>query len=102
MNEKQRPIPGQLANCEVCGKRFTVTPYSKTGPDGGLLCADCSRKQTDGGKKGPAKKRSSGLGRRQNQSKLLDGFAIPGARSLLETCIKVGLERTADDRASDY
>lgn len=88
MNEKQRPIPGQLANCEICGKRFTVTPYSKAGPDGGLLCADCSKKQTDGSKKGPAKKRNSGLGRRQNQSKLLDGFAIPGARSLLETCIK--------------
>ncbi|KAJ5777076.1 hypothetical protein N7520_000322 [Penicillium odoratum] len=88
MDEKERPKPGQLANCEVCGKRFTVTPYSKTGFDGGLLCADCSKKHTDGDKKGPAKKRSSGPARRQNQSKILDGIALPGAPSLLETCIK--------------
>ena len=89
MNEKQRPNPGQLENCEICGKRFTVTAYSKAGPSGGLLCADCSKKHTNGEKKAPAKKRSSGIGRRQNQSNLLDGIALLGARSLLETCIKV-------------
>jgi DNA repair protein RAD7 len=89
MNEKQRPNPGQLDNCEICGKRFTVTAYSKTGPNGGLLCADCSKKHVDGGKKGPAKKSSSGIGRRKNQSNLLDGMASHGTQSLLETCIKV-------------
>lgn len=89
MNEKQRPNPGQLDNCELCGKRFTVTAYSKTGPTGGLLCADCSKKHADGGKKAPAKKRSSGIGRRQNQSNLLDGMSPHGTQSLLETCIKV-------------
>lgn len=88
MNEKQRPIPGQLENCEICGKRFTVTAYSKTGPSGGLLCADCTKKHVDGDSKGP-KKRSSGLGRRQNQSNLLDGMKPYGTQSLLETCIKV-------------
>lgn len=89
MNEKQRPNPGQLENCDICGKRFTVTAYSKTGPNGGLLCADCSKKHVDGDKKGPAKKRSSGIGRRQNQSNLLDGLTPHGTQSLLETCIKV-------------
>lgn len=89
MNEKQRPTPGQLENCEICGKRFTVTPYSKTGPNGGLLCAECSKNHVDGDKKAPPKKHSSGIGRRQNQSNLLDGLASQGAQSLLETCIKV-------------
>lgn len=89
MDEKQRPIPGQLGNCEICSKRFTVTAYSKTGPNGGLLCADCSKEHVDGDKKGPAKKRSSGIGRRQNQSNLLDGLTPHGTQSLLETCIKV-------------
>lgn len=89
MDEKQRPTPGQLENCEICGKRFTVTPYSKTGPRGGLLCAECSKNHVGGDKKAPPKKRSSGIGRRQNQSALLDGLASQGAQSLLETCIKV-------------
>ncbi|KAJ5818260.1 hypothetical protein N7474_003851 [Penicillium riverlandense] len=89
VNEKERPKnPGQLANCKICEKRFTVTPYSKTGPRGGLLCADCSKKHAGPGKKAPAKKRSSGIGRRQNQKSLLDGYVSNGAPSLLETCIK--------------
>ncbi|OQE14617.1 hypothetical protein PENSTE_c034G05345 [Penicillium steckii] len=95
-NEKSRPAPGQLENCEICGKRFTVTPYSKTGPEGGLLCADCSKNQVNNNKKGPAKKRGSGIGRRQNQSKLLDGEAIHGAQSLLEMCIKKVAENIED------
>lgn len=96
MSEKQRPNPGQLANCEICSKRFTVTAYSKTGPDGGLLCADCSKKHNDGKKKSPPKKRpNAGIGRRQNQSNLLDGKTTRGAQSLLEMCINVCLLPTA-------
>ncbi|OQD88919.1 hypothetical protein PENANT_c003G02288 [Penicillium antarcticum] len=72
VDEKQRPNPGQLENCEICEKRFTVTAYSKTGPNGGLLCADCSKKQKGDEKKAPAKKRGPGIGRRQNQANLLD------------------------------
>ncbi|KAJ5555442.1 hypothetical protein N7535_007877 [Penicillium sp. DV-2018c] len=86
--EQNRPKPGQFANCEICEKRFTVTPYSKTGPDGGLLCNDCSKKQKADTKKPPAKKRATGLGRRQNQSNLLDGLTPHGTQSLLETCIR--------------
>lgn len=100
MNEKQRPTPGQLENCEICGKRFTVTPYSKTGPDGGLLCAECSKNHVDGGKKAAPKKRSSGIGRRQNQKQLLDGLASQGAQSLLETCIKVCPTSLVSDQIS--
>ncbi|KAJ5946214.1 hypothetical protein N7454_003053 [Penicillium verhagenii] len=74
IKEKHQPNPGQLANCEVCGKRFTI----------------------DGDKKAPAKKRIAGIGRRKNQSKLLDGFATPGARSLLETCIKKAADNIDD------
>ncbi|KAJ5097592.1 hypothetical protein N7456_008313 [Penicillium angulare] len=85
-DEKQRPNPGQLANCEGCGKRFTVTPYSKTGPEGGLLCPACSKKHTGKDKKETPKKR--GPERRKIQSNLMDGIALVGSRSLLETCIK--------------
>lgn len=100
VREKQRPLPGQLENCEICGKRFTVTPYSKTGPAGGLLCADCSKKHAGGEKKAAPKKRSAGIGRRQNQSALLDGLASQGTQSLLETCIKV--RPSGAFRRSDY
>lgn len=90
MGEKQRPNPGQLANCELCGKRFTVTAYSKTGPEGGLLCPDCSKKHIEGKKKSPPKKRpNAGIRRRQNQTDLLDGKVTRGAQSLLEMCINV-------------
>lgn len=100
MNEKSRPLPGQLANCEICGKRFTVTPYSKNGPEGGLLCAECSKKHKDGDKKAPPKKRNSGISRRQNQNALLDGYVLNGTRSLLETCIKVILRLEYPEAAS--
>lgn len=87
--EQNRPKPGQFANCEICEKRFTVTPYSKAGPEGGLLCNDCSKKHKADAKKPPAKKRAPGIGRRQNQANLLDGLTPHGTQSLLETCIKV-------------
>lgn len=90
MREKERPNPGQLANCELCGKRFTVTAYSKTGPTGGLLCPGCSKTFTDDNKKKPPKKKpNAGIMRRQNQAELLDGRETVGARSLLEMCINV-------------
>lgn len=93
LHEKSRPMPGQLENCEICSKRFTVTPYSKTGPGGGLLCAKCSKEVADDEKKTKAKKRAPRTGRRQNQSNLLDGIAQHGALSLVEMCTKVS---TAD------
>ncbi|RAH69017.1 DNA repair protein Rad7, protein [Aspergillus aculeatinus CBS 121060] len=88
MHERSRPMPGQLGNCELCGKRFTVTPYSKTGPNHGLLCATCSKAQADSERKAKAKKRGPRTSRRQNQSNLLDGLAQQGALSLAEMCTK--------------
>lgn len=90
MHQKSRPLPGQLDNCEICQKRFTVTPYSKTGPDGGLLCAKCSKELAKDEKKAKPKKTAPKTSRRQNQSKLLDGIAQQGASSLVEMCTKVG------------
>lgn len=89
LSEQSRPMPGQLENCEVCSKRFTVTPYSKTGPNGGLLCAKCSKDLADGDKKPKVKKGGARIGRRQNQSNLLDGNAQQGASTLVESCIRV-------------
>ncbi|KAE8394784.1 hypothetical protein BDV23DRAFT_146363 [Aspergillus alliaceus] len=88
LHQRSRPIPGQLENCEMCSKRFTVTPYSKTGPNGGLLCAKCFRSLEGDEKKSKAKKHGPRTGRRQNQSKLLDGVSQQGALSLVEMCTK--------------
>lgn len=90
---KKVPLPGQLENCEICEKRFTVTPYSKTGPDGGLLCAKCSREQESQRKKDDKQKKQpvSREKRRQTQSNVLDGIVENGAKQLLEQCIKVGI-----------
>lgn len=91
MDEPSRPLPGQLENCEICSKRFTVTPYSKTGPDDGLLCAKCSKELANEEKKSKQKKRGPKTGRRQKQSNLLDGIVQHGALSLVEMCTKVCL-----------
>ncbi|KAE8144281.1 RNI-like protein [Aspergillus avenaceus] len=88
MCERSRPVPGQLDNCEICSKRFTVTPYSKTGYNGGLLCTRCSKSMKDDAKMAQAKKQGARISRRQNQSNLLDGVAQQGALSLVEMCIK--------------
>ncbi|OKL61257.1 hypothetical protein UA08_03920 [Talaromyces atroroseus] len=88
MCQKSKPLPGQLENCELCEKRFIVTPYSKTGPNGGLLCAKCSKDLANDEKKAKPKKAGRKSGRRQNQSKLLDGIAQQGAPSLVELCTK--------------
>ncbi|KAL8789849.1 MAG: hypothetical protein Q9213_000917 [Squamulea squamosa] len=92
MYSKSKPLPGQLENCEKCEKRFTVTPYSKTGPEGGLLCAKCSKEQETQKKKdtkvtakkqaGPREKR------RQTESSKLDGIVLDGAVSLQDLCIR--------------
>ena len=91
MYSKKKPLPGQLENCELCGKRFTVTAYSKTGPDGGLLCMQCGKVQEVQKKKDqkPNKQTIGREKRRQVQSNLLDGIVQIGSKSLRELCIKV-------------
>ncbi|PGH04742.1 hypothetical protein AJ80_08472 [Polytolypa hystricis UAMH7299] len=89
MYQKRKTVPGQLANCEFCSKRFTVTAYSKTGPDGDFLCTSCSKELINSERKPQAKRRgASKKSRRQNLSNLLDGIVQRGAFSLLEMCIR--------------
>lgn len=90
MYEKSRPAPGQLENCELCEKRFTVTPYSKTGPEGGLLCTKCGKELKDEERRSKPKKPAAPRGRRrQTQSNLLDGLVQIGGKSLIELCVQV-------------
>ena len=91
MYAKSKPLPGQLENCEICDKRFTVTAYSKTGPDGGLLCTKCSKEQEAEKKKDakPKKQPANRLKQRAVQSDLLDGIVRNGTKSLQEICVEV-------------
>lgn len=91
MYAKSKPLPGQLANCEICDKRFTVTAYSKTGPDGGLLCTRCSKEQEAEKKKDakPKKQPANRVKQRAVQSDLLDGIVRNGSKSLQEICVEV-------------
>lgn len=92
MLARPKALPGQLDNCEVCGKRFTVTPYSKTGPEGGLLCTKCSKELKDEEKKeaqANKKRISAPRGRRrQTESDRLMGDVKPGAKSLVDICVR--------------
>ncbi|KAI0550806.1 hypothetical protein F4679DRAFT_541484 [Xylaria curta] len=92
-NAKSAPMPGQMSNCEICSKRFTVTPYSRSGPEGGLVCAPCGKKLTQDEnadkkpkKRGPAPKGSAS--RRKIQSRILDGTYTVGAKTLTTLCIE--------------
>ena len=86
------PLPGQMENCEICSKRFTVTPYSRAGPDGGLVCTPCGKdldKNDGGAKKAKARHSNAGKSKRRNaQSKLLDGTYHIGAKTLSTLCIE--------------
>ncbi|KAK1243952.1 hypothetical protein MKX08_002090 [Trichoderma sp. CBMAI-0020] len=88
--ERSAPLPGQMENCEICGKRFTVTPYSLAGPDGGLLCSPCGReiaKEREGQPKKKPRKQTGGVGsRRTLQSRMLDGDV--GTKSLATLCVQ--------------
>ncbi|KAJ4580299.1 UV-damaged DNA-binding protein rad7 [Exophiala dermatitidis] len=93
MMASSKPLPGQLDNCEICEKRFTVTPYSKTGPNGGLLCAKCSKELKDEEKKeAQANKKKKAVAprgrRRQTESDRLMGDVKPGAKTLVDMCVR--------------
>lgn len=90
MYKKTQPPPGQLENCEICNKRFTVTPYSKNGPDGGLLCTPCGKElAADAGPSKPKKKSAAQTRRRKLESDRMDASYKPqGAKSLQQLCIE--------------
>lgn len=88
--EKAKPLPGQFEHCEICSKRFTVTPYTKEGPDGGLVCTPCGKelaKDAKAEKKAVAPK-PVGRKRRQVESNRLDGVVPNMAKSLQQLCIE--------------
>jgi len=89
---KGPPKPGQFANCEICEKRFTVTPYTLSGDDGGFLCAKCGKEIKDDRKKADTaakkKKQVPRVRRRQQESDRMMGDVKPGAKSLIEHCVK--------------
>lgn len=89
MYKKSRPAPGQFEHCEVCNKRFTVTPYSKEGPDGGLLCTPCGKELAKEAKSGQKKAASKPVGRKRRklESDRLDGIVVGGAKTLQQLCI---------------
>ncbi|KAG4431516.1 hypothetical protein IFR05_012994 [Cadophora sp. M221] len=90
------PLPGQLENCAVCNKRFSVTTYSKPGADGGLLCPNCSRDlNKEEGATRKKRKTAVGQARRQIQSNLLDGI-YPGAKDLMTLCIETVAKHVED------
>ncbi|TVY78409.1 DNA repair protein [Lachnellula suecica] len=98
--ESMAPLPDQTENCEECGNRFTVTPYSRRGEDGGLLCQKCT-KLLDKEEGAARKKRkiTAGRQRRQIQSNLLDGI-YPGAKDLMTLCIETLAKNV--DLAEDF
>jgi DNA repair protein RAD7 len=81
-----------LENCELCSKRFTVTPYSKSGPDGGLLCTPCGKelsKEAEKSKKDQKKKTGPvGKKRRKMESDKMDGKVSLGAKTLQQLCLE--------------
>lgn len=90
MYKKSKKVPGQLEKCELCDKRFTVTPYSQGGPEGGLLCTPCGKelkkevKAQEKAKKAPVVRK----GRRKLESNRLDGLTVRGPKSLQQLCIE--------------
>ncbi|KAF2281597.1 RNI-like protein [Westerdykella ornata] len=97
MYRKAKKLPGQLENCEICEKRFTVTPYTKSGPDGGLVCAKCGKEMAKEAKAAEkAKKPVVRRGRRKIESNKLDGLTFRGAKTLQQLCIEK-LAKHADD-----
>lgn len=98
MAKKAPPMPGQLKNCDICEKRFTVTPYSKVGPDGGLLCTPCGKamakdlKDEEKAKKKPVVRK----GRRKLESNRLDGMMQRGPKTLQQLCIEMLAKHSED------
>lgn len=93
------PRPGQVEFCDNCNCRFTVTPYSRAGPSGGLLCHPCGVKLAGGIqkeasiKKQPAKRKPKAA-----MSALLDHvkFNVP---KLQDLCIRLIAKHIGDVEA---
>jgi DNA repair protein RAD7 len=95
--KKAPPMPGQLKYCELCDKRFTVTPYSKAGPGGGLLCTPCGKEMAKEAKaQEKSKKPVVRKGRRKLESARLDGMTVRGPKTLQQLCIEMLAKHSED------
>ena len=88
-----RARAGFVDHCEICSKKFTVTPYTKTGPNGGLLCADCGRAlnsdRMPDAKRPKPKPVAKGLGKKRDiQSRIMDRTFKVGAKDLTTLCVE--------------
>ncbi|KAJ6263429.1 DNA repair protein rhp7 [Drechslerella dactyloides] len=82
-------LPGQIAFCAECNCRFTVTPYSRPGPDDeGLLCNACGKKNAPVEAAARKKKQVTRTNKKSAARALLDGDS-GGVKSLQELCIEL-------------
>lgn len=68
-----------------------MTPYTRNGPDGGLVCTPCGKQLAADEKtndRKPAAKGGAGRKRRQVESNRLDGLIRVGAKPLQGLCIE--------------
>jgi DNA repair protein RAD7 len=99
MYKKKKALPGQREHCELCDKLFTVTPYTKAGPDGGLLCLPCGKeleKDAEGNTKVVKKPQAGNRQRRKMESDRLDGLVNLGPKSLVQMCIQKVVKHAAE------
>ncbi|KAF3920646.1 hypothetical protein ABW21_db0205786 [Orbilia brochopaga] len=93
------PLPGQIALCAECNCRFTVTPYSKSGPDGeGLLCHPCGKASAPAETAARKKKQVTRTIKKTNARALLDGDN-GGIKTLQELCIQLVAKHIDDVEA---
>lgn len=88
-----RARAGFVDHCEICSKKFTVTPYTKTGPNGGLLCADCGRALNNDRLPDAKRPKPKPMGKRPGkkreiQSRIMDRTFKVGAKDLTTLCVE--------------
>lgn len=88
---KAIPVPGQIDFCAECNCRFTVTAYSRNGPDSdGLLCNTCGARDAKT-QKADKKKRVQVKRVKKSAAQLILDGSNGGPKSLRELCINVNL-----------
>ncbi|KAF3937589.1 hypothetical protein ABW19_dt0200840 [Dactylella cylindrospora] len=100
--EAPLPAPGQIAFCAECNCRFTVTPYSRAGPDGtSLLCNACGKKTAPIEAVEKKKRQVSRVNKKSNARALLD-LDSTGVKSLQEMCIQLVAKHIGDVETLGY